>query len=626
MNRWRPALLVATAVLVALLLAVVSRWPSGAGESSGAASLKEGRRDGSGAGGPLTTAPGVRGGSAGATPDVSRGTVIDEGSRAPISGASIIVREGTPWEPGGVLAETVSDSSGRFELPCGEWRFLVVRAAGYEASPRRLQCLDGWFLELSSGVRVDGIVVAASGKRPIPGARVFCARWALQAIDESVTDGDGTFSLSSCGAGELTLVASHPQTAPGTKDLGKLEPGARRTGVVVELADGRTLVGRVVDAESNPVPLADVVALERGELARPAATKTDLEGRFALGVGLGPQLVAGFVRDGRAGQVNVPAGADVPEGLEIWLPSWGSIRGRLTGADPAGGRVLAYRERFANFERAADAADVRDGYHNRTISPGFRFARVAKVDGDRFVVENVEPARYHLRAETATAKGEGTFAHDDPDIRIHLEETGGLAFKVTWDDGTPANGEVRVVCDSLVTGATVAKGVGESSSQVPVGDCRAMFFPDSGPIPDPTSVAAAPGDNEIDWRIARATVLVEGRVVGAGDAPLEGAAVSIAIENPGVWAGSEPGDAEYRGTTTDAEGRFSLVVSSLDAPLFVYREGYVSTTVLARDAQLIRLAPGEARPVVEKKPKPKPMPKPEPKRRPGGREDLQSSL
>ena len=603
-NRRRAVLVAAVLVMIALALGV--KWkgggsPSATATKQGTEGVAEARAGSSrGAGRSL---PGV------ATEDVtgiSKGTVVDAQSRAAIPGAAIVVRDGTPFEEGAILAETLSDANGRFELPCGEDRFLMVRAAGYAAGPRRLQCKDGWLIELTPGVRIDGIVVTAGAKRPIEGARVYCTEWGLGAIDETRTDGEGAFALASCAPGELTLVATHPKRAPGRMALGKLEPGARRTGIVLELADGRTLTGRVVDAEGVPMPLANVVALEDGEWAKATATHTDLEGRFEVGVGRGPQLVGAFVRDGRAATVTVAAGAEPPPPLEIRLPEWGSMRGRLAGADPAGAQVLAYRSRRPDSLRAEDGTDIRDGYWMRSISPGYRFARTAEVEGDRFVVENVEPGSYYLRASTETAKGEGTFAHDDPDIVIRLQETGRVAFTITWDDGTPAEGHVRIGCEGLVTGPDIEDGAGESG-QLPAGPCIAAFYPESGPVPAPTEIDVEPGENDVDWTIARDTVQVEGRVVDPAGAPIEGARVSVAIDNARIyWAGGEPGDIEYRGTTTGVDGRFSLAVGSLDVVLFVFREGYVSTTVLARDAALIRLEPGESEPAVRQKPRPQP--------------------
>lgn len=294
--------------------------------------------------------------------------------------------------------------------------------------------------------------------------------------------------------------------------------------------------------------------------------------------------------------------------VELRLPAWNHVlRGRLVG-DLTDVEVTALRNGQKDYD-AESAVDMREEFWPRFGR--FSFFRKAKIEGDRFIVANVEPGHYNLYATSATARGEAIVAHDDPNIVVTLEPTAHIGLRITWEDGNPADGFVRMAYSDGEIMARVQDGEAKARMGLPPGEFTATFYPPEGAVPAPTTFVTNPGTNDVNWTVSRHSESVVGRVTDATSGqPVEGAQVSLAVgRHPEYWSLDE-----QRFVTSGADGSFTISVSSLDALLFVFREGHVSAVVPAHAAGSIALATGASeadvrrKPAVESKPRPSTAP------------------
>ena len=151
---------------------------------------------------------------------VVRGTLLDFQTQTPISGA--VIRVAT--DPGGVGAETVTDSGGRYSLPqpphTGQFYYFMVDSSqagrGYPAGPNYRGDL---LFDAGTCVSRYGVVIDARTLRPIAGASVG---------GTVTTSSDGWYridwgcpSSGTIGFNTALLFASHPSYATQQQILGR---------------------------------------------------------------------------------------------------------------------------------------------------------------------------------------------------------------------------------------------------------------------------------------------------------------------------------------------------------------------------------------------------------------------
>jgi hypothetical protein len=218
-----------------------------------------------------------------------------------------------------------------FELPNGtwivkEWRlrmpeiqeerdgqgtFRRNRIVGYVHSGglvQQAQTASGAIVIDEARSGITGVVVDSAGT-PMPDTRV----WAVGAQVEDTTDTQGTFSLPALGAGTW-VVASTAWPAEAFGYLAQMEVEVGATGMrtvrlelpsVAQLAkercsatptpaDQATLLGRVVDADGQPVPGAAVrVTWSTGLVIGATGVRTDREGLALFADEWGAFIVCG---------------------------------------------------------------------------------------------------------------------------------------------------------------------------------------------------------------------------------------------------------------------------------------------------------------------------------------------
>lgn len=534
------------------------------------------------------------------TSTMARGVVRDEASKAHIPGAAVVLRDRHSRAGGTVIAVTTADSLGAFELPCRQDAFIEARARGYAPRQISLVCADGAFVDLHPGVIVSGRVVQSGNRGPASGALVTChdAEF-LPSSDTAESDASGAFVLGSCPASTLIVGATHVSGAPARKNLGARAGGDIVSDVILELGVGRRLAGRVVDAGGSPVADADVVVLENDEWEGAQLLRSQSDGSFETGISRQMHIVGAVTDDGRAARATVAFGTEDPKSVELRLPTWFTMPGRLVG-DSTDATVTLRRNREGL--TATEPANIRERLPY--LQGGGGVWRSAPVTGDRFTFDGVEPGSYHLEATSPTAQGKVTANHDDPDIVIVMKPAARLLISISYG-GKPADGTVQLEwADGAIVSGT-EDGVFDSSFGMPTGDYWVTYHPDEGPAPAVTHFVAKAGENTPSVTLSDSTVRVEGRVIDGSDAPIAGVKVSVPAMsgmNPGTPFGYEHG----LFVLTETDGRFAIDVAAISDPLFFVKHGFESRLIPAAEAGVVRLSPGASEP---RPPRPKPAPK-----------------
>lgn len=196
-------------------------------------------------------------------PVVITGMVKETKRGRPLSGARVTAESMHSDARGGLhtfdRAETTTDAEGRFELSisAGEVE-LEATLDGFDAEPwtrtttRHLSAgahEDGWVLVLAQRDGVTGVVVDPSGA-PLEDAYVSCLSSGRAA--GAHTDERGHFQVA-CEEGPVELRAEKEGFLTATRSASS--PGA---GVVLTLARGVSVRGRVLDASNEPAPSVPV--------------------------------------------------------------------------------------------------------------------------------------------------------------------------------------------------------------------------------------------------------------------------------------------------------------------------------------------------------------------------------
>ena len=243
---------------------------------------------------------------------------------------------------------------------------------------------------------ICGVVTDGAGK-PIGGARVKLlsegvdfAAFSLLRDDGETTDAKGAFQIGGIAAGKVRLQASGKGFVPARTEL-ELGLGETKVGVVLQLASGFAIAGRVVDDTGKPIADARVVAqkktVEGGmtiETTRgDASTKTDSSGTFLLS-GLDDTVVTihASSRGYQRGKVD-----DVAVGSSevlIRLARCGSIEGILVDG---AGQPIAASEVSVESDSTGGLVLVRNSNSTKTAADG------------TFRLDNVSPGQVQLHAE-----------------------------------------------------------------------------------------------------------------------------------------------------------------------------------------------------------------------------------
>ncbi|HEX5041680.1 MAG TPA: carboxypeptidase regulatory-like domain-containing protein [Candidatus Polarisedimenticolaceae bacterium] len=322
------------------------------------------------------------------TPVVLRGTVVGPASEkapsgAPIAKAKVAVvvtdpqvlsrRAGESIPP--VRAETAAD--GTFAVPGLAGKTFTVRVQAPGFAPFEVQDVGAGAVlkvRLAQGLSIEGRVLDAASRKPVPGVSVVGRTRASRGMPEemlpqAVTDAEGRFRLADLAPGVVSVEARGATWARATEDAVAVP---QRGPLELVVRPGGRLAGRVLDMEGKPVEGVTVrvepAALERlRDVLRQQPVRTDAKGAFSFeGLQAGDTYRISASKKGfsraSAGPFPIKAGT-VKEDVELKLDPSAALRVRLVDQDgkPVSAlEVAVYPESDARGPRGGSTNDVPD--------------------------------------------------------------------------------------------------------------------------------------------------------------------------------------------------------------------------------------------------------------------------
>ena len=523
---------------------------------------------------------------------------------------------------GGAPLETATDLEEHFRfarLPPGPYR-LLVEAAGFPTAEKTPVAVPGE----DAAVRVDGegrsiVGRVNAGGAPVAGARVLLAPDGGGPLRESATRAGGGFAFGGLGAGRYAVRAVRGDSASAPqRGVEASESPAAAAAVVLELAPGRAVTGRVIDDAGSA--LAEVpVRIETdtgapGEDPLPALVRSDRDGNFASLVFPGSYRLSasrpGYVL--RRSPAVDTRGAGEPVKTVLELVRGARVFGKVV--DPRGGAAAGARVRClasaiedltvqtGPLPLAAEAAAMPSGA-GRAL--GTTRATVADREG-RFTVDDLIPGRY--RVEVAHGGAEPLRSDEFVLAPGERRDVGKLAMRpgfpvtgrVVDESGGPIDG-ARVVVAAGGASASAGLGTvtdtgGHFSLALPAGSYR-LSANASGRGTAQVSVEVAAGSSPpaLEIKLVRAEARLEGLVRDDGGRPLARARLAVwpaDMIDPVVPAGASP----VGSAVADVGGHFTIApLPAGDARLEIHHPDYptsVQTVTPGKYANLTVPFPG----------------------------------
>jgi protocatechuate 3,4-dioxygenase beta subunit len=287
--------------------------------------------------------------------------------------------------------------SGNFSLKADE--LVFAERASFEGNGADQDLGD---LVVVGAATVAGVVQDENGS-PVAGVRVSAELGPMGFGSTSTMESrdDGTFLLGKLRPGTWTLRAASGQFLPGVAEQ-KVEADQHITGVLITLAPGAAVTGRVVDDRGVGVAGMKVVSQRKersGEMeivrfSDEESVTTDANGAFRLAGLDGERATLKAYGDGHSTAVQtVDTGTS---GVELQVMRMGSVAGVLVtaaGEPIAGSRVRAYVD-----EQRSQTAALVEGLADLEIQRNDD-ARGKTDEQGRFVLANVEPGNVRIEAK-----------------------------------------------------------------------------------------------------------------------------------------------------------------------------------------------------------------------------------
>lgn len=534
-----------------------------------------------------------------------KGRLIDARTRSAIAG-------GLVWSGDEVWAAASSDSSGAYTLrgPSGRNLDLHAGAVGYLKANSSIGFIgdgrSGPTLALKPASVIEGTVVDEGG-RPIAGAeanldikrsgeRIVIMFGRDPGYPRAVTSARGTFRLSPVDPeNNYTLKVAAKGFASTTKEILGLEPQKTMSGVRIEMSQGQSVSGRVVDGEGHPLREVDasirpaaragrpgpVGAIQMGGGSPAPALKatTDNEGRFRI-AGLASGTFDLELRRSGFASKTVPAvevkkdpgpvdlGEVVMEpGLRVQglvsAPDGTPIEGvEVSVASAQPGPMMMMRRPVgpAQPPAAVTGPDGRFAVEDlRADEPvGLTFNRSGYVQGreNGLTLPRVEPLQVTLQPASKII-GQVVGPDKKPiagaEVSLTRSQSGGIGnemFKMIVRDSATAGDDGRFVFDNVSPGTISLSAEAPSWREAKI---------DGIDVPQGKDVEGI----EI---LLKPGATVSGRVLSPDGRPVIGARVGLVTDEPepmGLGGTTSDGDGAYRleGLTP---GRFSLEATSED--------------------------------------------------------------
>lgn len=442
-------------------------------------------------------------------------------------------------------------------------------------------------LTLPPPARSSGRVLAASSRRPLPGALV----WPL--LDPGAftfTDARGTWELTTPVEGAFRVGVLAPSFLPQTVRHPAGEAAARQAPTVA-LEAAAAAHGRVADPEGNPLAGVSLMAVPdpaarppRFSTGDPAAGRaaSDAEGRFTLG-GLDPgtayELTAAHPGFAAAKMQFTAAYATAPgAGVQIVL------RPARAGA----GRVVDGEDRPLP---GVEVTVTAEGGSRRTVSGETGRFEVPELPGTRvdlsaskrgffpITVRGVEIEPGEAPADLGTlvlGPGAAVFGRVTSGAG---EGLAGVEVRVVEDDGRPlpvVAGELRGEKPRAVTGTAGRFRI----EDLKPGRRVHLFFEREGYRPARLAAVEVPPPGPLTVHLETAAGSLAGRVTSEDGEPVTGARLRLsrALPPPGTVGVAPLPEEAPRSTSSDARGRFRFTgLAPGEVEIEVEAEGFQRT-------------------------------------------------
>ncbi|MDH3785492.1 MAG: carboxypeptidase-like regulatory domain-containing protein, partial [Acidobacteriota bacterium] len=398
-----------------------------------------------------------------------RGEVIDDSGK-PIPDASVrLATLGSFW--GG--PETLSDGSGRFELPgvqSGEYR-LFVSAEGYAPEPGgqtivvEEQPIDGIQVVLDAGALIEGRIVGVA-EADLPRVSVRAEGTGFGGFGGNAVDYEGRFRLEHLAPGTYDVVAKLSQSGRQARERVVLEPGQPSAQVELVFGGGLTLSGQALQSDV-PIRNASIYVSSQGTNTD-GDGPTDAEGRFSID-GLEAGVYRVQLQDFRSG-LSYSEEVEVTSNREITLnvPS-GEIVGRVTD----GGDRRALAGVTVTLEAPDDAGRSPFASHTATSDIDGKF-RVLDVGDGNWTLHARKKGYSAQQQQVQVQSGRGP-----ENLRLTMDPTEGMTLETRLPNGRPpAEVDVAVMTPSGVALVRDTLATGENGrvrlTTVPPGEWDAL--------------------------------------------------------------------------------------------------------------------------------------------------------
>lgn len=490
-------------------------------------------------------------------------TVIGEDTQKPISGASVQLRTND-------LQTEITDAEGKahFEGVRNGMVAVVASASGYGPTRQPLQVPASGKVEVTAqvtlrpGAAISGRVVNEQGK-PVSGARVLAVDasklFSLESgkLDSVMTNDKGQFRIAAVAAGTYRLAARHDDYAPADSEPMTVDGSTPLTDVELELREGGTVSGRVVDKGGKGVAWAAVrvgrpsnVAMGLGGVLRQATANE--QGEFVM-KGLPREklslLAIGEQASSEAQAEDLTAKPKATD-IVLTLTVDGQIAGKVVndkGEPVAEAQVSALPDIFGqgipdDLRLRGLAAETTDG-------------------GGHFEFRGLPDGTYRLRAARASLSDRAFLqpgtqaATGDTDVTLVLADNGSIKGRLAFDDGGPV--KVFTVAVTIPPGIPVANDKGEFViPDVPPGKHDVTFRgPDFAELSRPGVEVQAGRPTDLGTVTVKRGRYATGHVRDANGQPVAGATVGVARAFRGngdsILAGVSAVADEFLGLRTD---------------------------------------------------------------------------
>jgi hypothetical protein len=351
----------------------------------------------------------------------------------------------------------VADAEGKFvlhSLPPGS---IAIEAAGPGYVSMQPTVVDLAIGEQVDGVRVlvdhalsiSGRVVEKASQQGIAGVQV--SAWAMangqHASAAGPTEADGAFEIVGVRPGSYILFAMADEKMP---EIGKpIEVSDKDvTGVLIEVATGSTLSGRVDPASRATVGLSlvgDIGIANFMEAIKAlfVQTETDDTGAFVLKhAPAGKFVLVARTREGPAGKLAVTISDGDQSGLVIALEKRAAISGRVV--DTAGAPVAGMHVRAQRTDKEASEI-VMEGVNHDGATSG--------ADG-AFKIVGLDAGKYRVEPQSSADREPSKKTPEAIDLAAGTERTGVIVTVEAKNGvirGTVLASDGKAIPDSWVT-------------------------------------------------------------------------------------------------------------------------------------------------------------------------------